>query len=174
MSRNIIGQTSSPLYTVGNQEDKTVSIHWKDGPRYCKICGKELTGRKQYYCSTECKAEGKRRYAEEYHRKLRQRNSEKKAEAQAEKIQQVASVNIPRCIWCNEPLPKGRKVYCSDRCRDKWEAASVKSIANETARQKEAKKKQKKAMTWDQIIKGMEETGMQYGEYVARYEEGKK
>lgn len=174
MSRNIIGQTSAPLYTVGEQEDKTVKIRWKDGPRYCKICGKELTGRKQHYCSTECKAEGKRRQAEEYHRILRERNARIKAERETEKQEQAESVMVPRCIYCGNPLPPRRIVYCSEACRQKWEHATTRSLANEEAEKKEAKKKAKKAMTWKQILKGMEETGLQYGEYVARVEEGKK
>lgn len=172
MSRNIIGQTSAPLYTVGNQEDKTVSIHWKDGPKYCKICGKELTGRKQHYCSTECKAEGKRRQAEEYQTKLRAHKALKKVK---DEDSRQRSVMVPSCICCGKPLPPRRIIYCSEVCRRQWEHAATRSLTNEKeAEKKEAKKKQKKAMTWDQIIKGMEETGMQYGEYVARYEEGKK
>ena len=174
MARNIIGATSSPLYTVGDREDKTVKIRWKDGPRFCQICGKELTGRKQHYCSTECKAEGKRRQAEEYHRIMRERNARIKAEKETEKQEQAESVMVPRCIYCGNPLPPRRIVYCSEACRQKWEHATTRSLANEEAAKKEAKKKAKKAMTWKQILKGMAETGLQYGEYVARYEEGKK
>ena len=171
MARNIIGQTSSPLYTVGEQEDKTVTVRWKDGPRYCKICGKELTGRKQHYCSTECKAEGKRRQAEEYQTKLRAHKAAKRVK---DEDSRQRSVMVPRCIYCGNPLPPRRIVYCSEACRQKWEHATTRSLANEEAAKKEAKKKAKKAMTWKQILKGMEETGLQYGEYVAKVEEGKK
>lgn len=173
MSRNIIGQTSAPLYTVGDREDKTVKIRWKDGPRFCQICGKELTGRKQHYCSTECKAEGKRRLTEEYHAKARAQKA--KIREENEKIRAEKNTTRPEkrtaCICCGQPIPKGRIIFCSDRCSRIWESSPY---HEQTEAKKEAKKKRPKAMTWKQIMKGMAETGLQYGEYVARYEEGKK
>ena len=168
MARNIIGQTSAPLYTVGDQEDKTVQVRWKDGPRYCKICGKELVGRQQSYCSPECKEEGKRKNGRDYYDKVHQYR---------EKAKQDRATKRTSCLCCGQPIPKGRIVFCSDKCANDWQSSVAKEQEREKkaeTAEKEAKKKKAKTMTMEQVLKGMEKTGMQYGEYVAKMErEGK-
>lgn len=168
MSRHIIGQNGAPLYTVGDQEDHTVAVKWKSGPRFCQICGKPLVGRQQHYCSTECKAEGKRRNGRYYYDKMHEYR---------EKAKQDRATKRTSCLCCGQPIPKGRIVFCSDRCASEWQSSLAKQREREQKAEqaeREAKKKRSKTMTMEQVLKGMEETGMQYGEYVARYEEGKK
>lgn len=144
-------------------------VKWKDGPRYCRICGKLLTGRKQHYCSTECKAEGKRRYSAEYAAKLMEQK-ERKKEEQANPRRPLKKT---ACIYCGKPIPPRRVIFCSDECAHLYNDVSPTTEAEEE-KKKEAKKKKKKPMTWEQIIRGMEDTGMQYGEYVAKVEEKRK
>ena len=160
------------LYTVGEQEDTTVkSVKWKDGPRYCKICGKELTGRKQHYCSTECKAEGKKRYSAEYVAKLKDQKERAKEDKGLTNSRRPPKQTA--CIYCGKPIPPRRVIFCSDKCAHLYNDVSPTTEAEEKKKEKAAKKK-KKAMTWDQILKGMEKTGMQYGEYVAFVEEKRR
>jgi len=48
--------------------------HKKRGVREtCEVCGKKITGGRRTYCSNSCMLEGRRRYAEDYRRKQRER-----------------------------------------------------------------------------------------------------
>lgn len=87
------------------------------------------------------------------------------------------------CILCGKPLPPKRVAYCSPTCakraydirqRDKEaeEREKEKERLKESAAKKRKTKKQIDA-SWARILKGMQKTGLSYGEYVARYEDGK-
>lgn len=83
------------------------------------------------------------------------------------------------CILCGAPLPPRRKSYCSKRCAHR--AYDIRMHAQERA-EREAEKKAEEDMlrerkarrsyglTFDEIILGLQETGLSYGEYVAKYD----
>ena len=68
-----------------------------------------------------------------------------------------------RCRVCGAPLSIYKRYYCSQKCRER-------------ARRKIWKKPEKvygnQGLSWDEVIQGMKETGLQYGDYVARYDYG--
>lgn len=86
------------------------------------------------------------------------------------------------CEVCGKPIPRPskRRTYCSEACACKGHKEKV-AIAHEEKRlmmreYAEIKKGTRakkpsplsKKMMWDAIIQGMEETGLTYGEYIAR------
>lgn len=82
------------------------------------------------------------------------------------------------CIVCGQPLPKKRILYCSKRCSQlAWDRRKRTEEVEERKRreeefQKEMLKKKLRAKpktTFSMIIRGMEKTGLSYGEYVARF-----
>lgn len=69
------------------------------------------------------------------------------------------------CPVCGAELGLYKKVYCSRKCRE----AAIRETWSKPKR--EAAKKQK-GLSWDEVIKGMKETGLSYAEYIKRYEDG--
>lgn len=83
--------------------------------RFCKVCGKALTGRQRTVCSKECEG---RRHAE-------------KAQQTAIKPQKAAMESVSNeriCKVCGKPLSGRQKRYCSEECRMK--AASIWALEN--------------------------------------------
>lgn len=129
--------------------------------RYCITCGKPLGQYKQIYCSIECSRQKRKELL----------NSLKP---------------VKHCAICGKPLPSGRQKFCSLECRKKNETMKKlesnysareeeRKAEREWLRKMEEKEKQIKArrkvtMTFEEIEKGMLETGLSYGEYVARYD----
>ena len=64
----------------------------------------------------------------------------------------MAAAGNRYCKICGTLLKPNQAVYCSDDCR------------------LYISKKNKKSLSWDAILKGMEETGLSYGYYVGRYD----
>lgn len=78
------------------------------------------------------------------------------------------------CIVCGAPLDHKRVAYCSKRCsqiayerKKRDEEREYQNRFKEEAAKKRAKPKPK--VTFDMVLQGMKETGLSYGEYVARY-----
>lgn len=134
-----------------------------DLPR-CMVCGKPVfAAYRRKYCSDECAKK-----AGAYHAPQVRKPKER--------------VSQGTCILCGKPLPPKRIAYCSNECSkkaydirkrelEKAEKARDEALFKEVAEAKKKSKKQK-AMSWTRILKGMEKTGLSYGEYVARYENG--
>lgn len=131
----------------------------------CVVCGKPVFAPyRRKYCSDECAKK-----AGAYHAPQPRRTKERKFQG--------------ACILCGKPLPPKRIAYCSSTCSkkaydirkrelEKVEKEREEALFKEVAEAKKKSKKQK-AMSWTRILKGMEKTGLSYGEYVARYENGK-
>lgn len=73
-----------------------------------------------------------------------------------------------KCIICGSPLTERQKSFCSRKCCRK--SSELKRRKECSSVRKESKKQMKKEpkVSFYTIIKGMEETGLSYGEYVAR------
>ena len=78
------------------------------------------------------------------------------------------------CLICGNPLNHKQVAYCCKRCsqiayerklRDE-EREERKRFKEEAAKRKIRKKPD---VSFAKVLKGMEETGLSYGEYVARY-----
>ena len=125
----------------------------------CIYCGKELTGRQTMYCSANC------------------RNKE------LYRVQQSFNERHKRyCLLCGKELTSLRRIYCSKECstmaarlreqdrirQEKEEELEMKQFIEERMHRSEKRREVK--MTFAQIEKGMMETGLSYGEYVARYD----
>ena len=126
--------------------------------RYCEFCGKELTGRQTKFCSANC------------------RNKE------LYRVQQSFNERHKRyCPLCGKEIVSLKRIYCSDEC-------SKKALRlREQSKREQAKKEQQEmdawikerqmgkqvevTLTFADIEKGMKETGLSYGEYVARYDQ---
>ena len=80
-------------------------------------------------------------------------------------VRETASAEAYRVLF-KRMLEKGI------REQEKAEKARDEALFKEAAEAKKKAKKQK-AMSWTRILKGMEKTGLSYGEYVARYENDK-
>lgn len=131
----------------------------------CVICGKPVFAPyRRKYCSDECAKK-----AGAYHAPQIRTYTRRQSRA--------------TCILCGKPLPPNRIAYCSTDCskkaydirkreQEKAERAKDEALFKEVAEAKKKAKKQK-AMSWTRILKGMEKTGLSYGEFVARYENDK-
>ncbi len=106
----------------------------------CIICGKPLPPRKKTYCSEVCAAIA-------YARK-RKRSPD------------------ATCKNCGIPLHGQRITFCCDKCRTDY----YRKQNRHPEFNKEDAPKKLKAKPMDEILKGVDETGLSYGEYVARYE----
>lgn len=86
----------------------------------------------------------------------------------------ITQQELKACPVCGKTFRDNRRTYCSAECmreatreRDR---ERMKSPYVEAFNLKKEKKVVKKSLTWDEVIKGMKETGLQYGEYVTRYD----
>lgn len=111
----------------------------------CLICGAELPKKRRSYCSDLCSKKGKASLAREEYRSipLTSKGKEKKTS----------------CLYCGKELPPKKSVFCSERCSRLYHESKPKAEI----------KPKLNAASMSEILKGMEETGLQYGEYVARY-----
>lgn len=73
-----------------------------------------------------------------------------------------------KCIVCGSPLTERQKSFCSRKCCRK--SSEMKRREECRSVRKESKKEHKKPkVSFYTIIRGMEKTGLSYGEYVARF-----
>ena len=126
--------------------------------KYCLFCGKELVGKQTKYCSIAC-----------CHKELY-------------RIQQSFNERHKRyCLLCGKELTSLKRIYCSEKCakeaikrRKQNEREQTKieeqEIEKEIESWAEKKPKVNVTLTFADIEKGMKETGLSYGEYVARYD----
>lgn len=70
---------------------------------------------------------------------------------------------VRRCPICGKQLLKRQKYFCSYECRA---AGTLRGL---DGKEIERRRKRMKSTTWEEVLNGMKETGMQYGEYVTKY-----
>ena len=75
-----------------------------------------------------------------------------------------------KCIVCGSPLTESRVRFCSRKCQLKeWDKKKREERKRLKAEQIAEKEKKKPKVSFSMILKGMDETDLSYGEYVARY-----
>ena len=128
---------------------------------YCVHCGKELKGGQKKFCSKNCSN------LEQYYARREYRAEKQKSHY---------------CPWCGSEVTDFKRIYCSDKCarlsnaarrnerelREKEEALKWEKEIYERVEKIEQRKNV--SMTFDEVVKGMKETGLSYGEYVAKYD----
>ena len=108
----------------------------------CEVCGKPLPPHRRRFCSDLCSRKGR-------------------------KTVTVIRKILPRkCRWCDKPIKAGE--FCSEGCRAMWERQEKFSHSNRGAIAERVRDR-KLDVTIDDVVQGMQETGLQYGEYVRRY-----
>lgn len=89
---------------------------YKNEPKYCKLCGKELTFKQRFnkFCSSSCAAK--------YNNVLRGPHSlETKIKISKSLGGTITVENIPqKCINCGKEIKRGK--YCSQHCKNEYEA----------------------------------------------------
>lgn len=118
----------------------------------CVVCGRVLTGQQIKYCSKKCGNKGA--------------SLAKKGE-----IEQIRQV----CPICGKVFYNNLRKYCSYDCtRISVGNVKRKKYNNtpyiEAFGLKKPTEPKTKRLSWADVIKGMEETGLSYGEYIARYD----
>lgn len=82
--------------------------------KYCVICGEQLKGRQELYCSVKCKRK-------KYYLNNKKKINKKNLENYHKKYKYTRKYNYNKknknCIICGKPLPKKRRSYCSDKCQ---------------------------------------------------------
>lgn len=110
---------------------------------FCEVCGKPLPPHRRRFCSDLCSRKGR-------------------------KIVMVFRKSLPRkCRWCDKPIKEG--LFCSAGCREMWERQERFSNVKGAYALMEKDENKVSAPSIDDIVQGMQETGLQYGEYVRRY-----
>lgn len=113
----------------------------------CLVCGKRLVGQQRSYCSRKCR---------------------RKAQYLKQKTQEVRVQERKVCPNCGKVFYNNRKVYCSHDC---MKIASRKEQMDSYRKVRAVTKKiERPNLSWNDVIRGMKETGLQYGEYIARYD----
>lgn len=138
--------------------------------RTCKHCGKQYgvyyAKSSSKYCSRECK--NKAHYERSKEREMR-------------KTLGLPEVEPAKryCAVCGQTLRSGQTKFCSHDCLRTYHTR-VKEARTNAAEQakldKSAEKiaqKKRASQSWGEVLKGMEETGLSYGQYVARTEYGR-
>lgn len=72
------------------------------------------------------------------------------------------------CKWCDKPLRKGERYFCCASCKAQWNKQMRFSRGNRGAFAERVRDR-KPDVTIDDVVEGMEETGLQYGEFVRRF-----
>lgn len=129
----------------------------------CAVCGAWLPDWKKTYCSKECRDKAKR----ERQREIRKEHAR----------------NEPHpCPCCGRPVESLKRIYCSPECAkemNRMRKAKYDRTQNEMPEwerklleesTEKVKERRTVTMTFEEILKGMKETGLNYGEYVARYD----
>ena len=90
-----------PVLAVVNAHPRRKRYKEKKPPQICALCKKEIEGiRRRKYCSPECRTEA---------HKLRHQNDYSKER---------------NCVRCENPMPLGKHVYCSDKCHKEQQYAN--------------------------------------------------
>ena len=76
----------------------------------------------------------------------------------------MSEFNKEFCPVCGKPLPLYKQMYCSRACREEAYRERWKKPKKEAV-------KKKKGLSWDEVIKGMAETGLSYVDYIKKYED---
>lgn len=130
--------------------------------RKCQWCGKDflLLSDKSpaKYCSKKCKS--KASYDRSKEREMRK----------ALGLPPIEPV-VRYCAVCGQRLRTGQKLFCSHDCLRTYHARKREEAREELERSAEKNEQKMKAYaSWPEILQGMKETGLQYGEYVTKYE----
>ena len=122
---------------------------------FCLVCGKKLVGKQTKYCSINCC------HKELYRLEVKYRPKR-------------------YCLLCGKELDSIKRIYCSEECAKKAIRLREQSKRNQEKKEQQEMdawikerqmgKQVKVSLTFADIEKGMKETGLSYGEYVARYD----
>lgn len=101
----------------------------------CRLCGTELTGRQRIWCSKSCKNRWRKTVPSKELRCLacgkvvltppawhyrRKYCSKPCADSHYNRKHFQGPNNFMVCRYCRKPLSGMRKIWCSQRCRDRW------------------------------------------------------